>query len=262
MKLFQNSFMQDFQPKIFYHLYSHKIFFWLFVVFFLLQIWLWRQTEDIKPKFDIVPPAPSKYLISAASLGDKEFLFRVLATRLQNSGDIFAGFVALNKYDYSRIYDWMTTLDTLNSKSHYTPALASYYYSQTQNKPDTKYIVDYLDEHSSRDIDENWWWLFQAMYIAKNNLHDMNRALELAYKMSKNNAKKAPIWTKQMPAFIHEEMGDSCMAFKVIERITKEIESGERKASSEEIDFMRHFIKERLSKLEEKKFDPRKCANL
>lgn len=92
---------QDF--RFFYHLYSHKIFFWFFAIFFCLQLFFWHKTENIKPNLDLVPPAPSKYLISAASLGDKEFLFRVMATRLQNSGDVFAGFVAL-KNTITRVF--------------------------------------------------------------------------------------------------------------------------------------------------------------
>lgn len=248
---------QDF--RFFFHLYSHKIFFWFFVAFFGLQIFFWRETENIKPKLEVVPPAPNKYMISAISLGDKEFLFRVLATRLQNSGDVFAGFVALKNYDYSRIYQWLKTLDELNYKSHFAPSLAAYIYAQTQNHKDTKYVVDYLEEHSAQDIDRNWWWLFQAIYIAKNSLGDINRALELAYKLSENNAPNAPIWTKQMPAFIHEEMGDGCLAFSIIQKMLNESESGVRKVDAEELNFMRHFIQERLHRLKEGKFDPRKC---
>jgi len=249
--------------KIFYHINSHKIFFWLFLAVFSLQVFFWKETEKFKPTFELVPQAPSKYLTSALSLGDNEFLFRVLVLRLQNSGDIFAGFTALKNYDYSRIYQWMTMLDGLNEQSNSVPALASYYYSQTQNLPDTRYIVDYLDEHSSKNIDENWWWMTQAIYIAKGKLKDYPRALELAYKLSTNNAENAPLWTKQMPAFIHEEKGDDgCLAFSVIQKLIKESESGKRQIKPEEMNFMRHFIDERLSKLQKQKFDPRKCSTI
>lgn len=251
--------MQDFQPRFFYHLYSHKIFFWLFFVTFLLQILFWYKTENVKSKFDIVPPPPSKYLTAAASLGDQEFLFRVLGTRLQNSGDVFAGFTALKNYDYNRLYHWFKALDELNSKSNFIPALASYYYAQTQKTEDTRYIINYLDEHSAKDLDKKWWWLFQAVFIAKNNLKDMDKALELAYKMSQNNAKNAPLWTKEMPAFLHAEMGDSCMAFEVIQKLIQESESGIRVINAEEMNFMRHFIKNRLASLQKQKFDPRRC---
>jgi hypothetical protein len=247
------------KARLFFHLYSHKIFFWLFILTFVAQIFFWRQTESIKPSFEIVPPAPNQYLVSTLSLGDKEFLFRILATRLQNSGDIFAGFLALKNYDYSRVYQWMTTLDTLNAKSNFVPAIAAYYYSQTQKTQDLHYVVDYLEQHSIKDIDANWWWLFQATFIAKKNMADPNRALEIAYHLSKNNSATAPLWTKQLPAFLHEEMGDGCMAFAVIEKLIKESESGVRQIKPEELNFMRHFINERLTKLKKQKFDPRQC---
>lgn len=245
--------------RFFYHLYSHKIFFWLFIAFFSLQIFFWKKTENIKPPFEIVPPAPSSYFIAAASLGDKEFLFRALATRLQNSGDVFAGFIALNNYDYSRVYQWLKVLDGINPKADFAPALASYYYAQTQKKEDNKYIVDYLDEHASRDIDAKWWWLFQAIYIAQRDLNDLDLALELAYKLSKNNNPNAPIWTKEVPAFIHAKMGNDCMAFNAIKKMVDASESGARQITPEEMNFIKRFIQDTLLRLQKKSFDPRGC---
>jgi hypothetical protein len=246
--------------RLFYHTNSHRIFFYFFLLAFCCQIFFWKKTENIKPHFDLVPPAPNQHFVSAISFGDKEFLFRILAARLQNSGDVFAGFVSLKNYDYSRIYDWLKLLDSLNYKSNLAPSLASYYYSQTQNKPDTGYLVNYLDEHASQNPDEKWWWFFQAIYIATNSLGDTNRALELAQKMAKNSGDKAPLWTKQMPAFIYEQMGEGCMAFFVIENLIKENESGQRAVSAEEMNFMRRFIDSRLARLAAQKFDPRKCS--
>lgn len=247
------------QSTIFYHANSPRFYLWLFIIALACQILFWYKTEKIKSAFELVPAAPNPYLISAISLGDNEFLFRALAMRLQNSGDVFAGFASLKNYDYSHIFDWMKMLDDLNSKSNFVPSLASYYYSQSPKAEDARYLIKYLDEHCEKNIDENWWWLFQAIFIAKKNLADLDLALKLANKLAKNNAKNAPLWTKQMPAFISEEMGDGCMAFGVIEKLIKESESGVRTISVDEMNFMRHFIKERLAKLKNQKFDPRKC---
>ena len=101
-------------------------------------------------------------------------------------------------------------------------ALASYYYSQSSNPEHTNYVLKYLDEHSSVDIDKNWWWLFQATFIAKKDLEDLDKSLYFAEKLAKNQAKEAPLWTKQMPAFISEKKGDGCMAFKVIKNLMDE----------------------------------------
>ncbi len=244
---------------IFFHLYSHKIFLYLFVATFLCQIIFWSKTEKIKPKFDIVPPVPSSYAIKAMSLGDNEFLFRILALRIQNSGDVFAGFVALKNYDYSLLYQWFALLDSLNEKSNLTPSFASYYFSQTQNKADSRYVFNYLDEHSSKNIDANWWWFFQAIYIATNSLHDNDLALKMANKMALNNDPQAPLWTKQMPAFIYAKQGNNCMAFKIIKTILDENEQGARQITLDEMNFMHYFIKDHLAKLKAQNFDPRNC---
>jgi len=245
--------------KIFFHIYSHKIFFWLFILCFLLQAWLWKNTESYHQQQQIVPEPISKYAAAAASFGDKEFLFRTLSTRLQNSGDIFAGFIALKKYDYNRLYQWFKTLDTLNGQSTLIPSLASYYYSQTQNKQDTIYIINYLDEFASKDIDKYWWWLFQATFIAKRDLKNYDLSLKLANKMASSASSTAPIWVKQMPAFISAEMGNNCLSLKIINIILQEYQQNPTPEKAKEINFMRFFIQKQINILKQQKFDINQC---
>lgn len=248
--------------KSYYHLYGHKVFLYLFTFTFLLHVVFWLKTNDVRREIGIVPEPPNRYLVNVLSMGDKEFLFRVLGARLQNSGDVFAGFVPLKNYDYSKVYGWMTILDQLNPISNYIPSLASYYYAQTQNKKDNYHIVKYLDEHSARDVDGKWWWLFQATFIAKDDIKDLDLALDIAKKLSANGAKKAPLWTRQMPAFVYEEMGNECMAFRVIEKMMQENETASRKITVEEMDFMRTFIQRTFRKLKAKNFNPNKCKKI
>lgn len=245
--------------RLFFHTYSHKIFLYLFIAVFGAQVFFWFQTKDIKPAYNIIPNLPSANFLNIASFGDKEFLFRVLSLRIQNAGDVFAGFVSLKNYDYEKLYHWFSALDTLNEKSNTIPALATYYFAQTTVKADLYYILNYLDDRATRDLNTNWWWVFQEIYIAENSLNDKDLALKYAYKLSETSALDAPLWTKQMPAFVLARQGKSCLAFKVIERILQENEQGIHKISAEEMNFMRHFINERLSKLSKEKFDPRKC---
>jgi hypothetical protein len=245
--------------EIFYHLNSHRLFLYLFILAFVGQLIFANFSQKYRQNLEIIPKAPSKIAVKILSFGDSEFLFRILATRLQNSGDVFAGFASLKQYNYQEIYNWMKLLDELNNKSNLTPWLASYYYSQTPNFEDTRHIVKYLDEHSSLDINKNWWWLFQATFIAKDILKDLDLALNLAQKLAKNTNPQAPFWTRQMPAFILEKQGEGCLAFQVIQDLISQVESGEITIAPYEMAFMRHFIKERLQKLENQKFNPKKC---
>jgi hypothetical protein len=247
--------------KEFYHLKAYKIYLWCFIICFFIQFIFWINTESIKSNYDIVPNVPNKYAISVMSLGDKEFLFRVLAERLQNSGDIFAGFVSLTKYDYKLLYQWFKMLDGLNERSNFIPALAAVYYSQTPNAKDTLQVINYLDEHAAKNINEgiNWWWMYQATIIARKDLGNKEKALELAYKLSTNNVENAPIWTKEYPALIHSEMGDNCLAFKIIEKILKDHENKVKVLSAEELGSMRYFISRQLHELKKQGFNPNQC---
>lgn len=245
--------------KITFYQNSSKIFIGGFLVLLFLQILFWFKTESLKPDIYIVPPVPSQSAVEASSFGDGQFYFRFLAQSIENAGDSFGRFTALKNYDYSKLYGWFKVLDTLDHKSKYIPTLAASYYSQTQNHADTKYIVQYLDEYASKNIDANWWFLWQATYIANYTLKDHKLALNLAYKLSQNNAIDAPIWTLQMPAFIEAQLGEDCAAFSFIEKLLKENETGVRKISAKEMDFMKYFIKERLENLKKKNFNPKLC---
>jgi hypothetical protein len=237
----------------------NRIFISVFLICFTGQFIFWFQTEKIKPDIYIVPPVPSLNSVKAFAFGDEQFYFRILGLRIENAGDSFGRFTALKNYDYLALYKWFKILDNLDNRSIYIPTLAATYYSQTQKKEDTKYIVRYLDEFASRDIDKYWWWMVQAFYIANSTLKDYPLALKLAYKLSENENEKAPNWTRQLPAFVHAQMGEDCAAFLFINKILQDDQTGERKIAADEMEFMRYFIKERLDSLKKKNFDPRQC---
>lgn len=222
----------------------------LFCLFLMVQIALWSlYTRHVKPDFTIVPDVPSELAVKAMALGDEQFYFRTLALKMQNAGDTFGRFTALKRYDYKKLYHWFSLLDTLDRKSHFIPSLAGYYYSQTQNVPDVRYIVDYLSEHAMYDDDaryHKWWWLSQAVYLANHKLKDKSWALDLAYELAKTPRDDIPLWAKQMPAFILEQLNEYETALAIIANI---VENQENLAEGE-INFMHHFVTERLGKIE------------
>ena len=237
----------------------NHIFVSIFFLFFIFQFAFWFKTEELKPDIYIVPPVPSLGSIKAISLGDEQFYFRILGLRIENAGDSFGRFTALLKYDYSELYKWFKLLDVLDNQSVYIPSLVSNYYSQTQHKEDTRYLVQYLDEFASPNINKNWWWMFQAFIIANSTLKDDSLSLKLAYKLSENSNDKAPHWTKELPALVYRRLGEDCNAFLFINNILKENESGVQKISAEDMDFMRGFIKTHLENLKRKNFNPNRC---
>lgn len=207
------------------------------------QLLFWRQTKDLHPEMGIVPAVPSHEAVQALSLGDNEWYFRWLALGLQNAGDSYGRFTALKDYDFSKLYQWFTLLDTLDSRSNMIPSLAAYYFSQTQRTQDVRYVVDYLYDHAMRDIAHKWWWLLQAMYLAQHKLNDMDLALKMAKPLVN---KDVPVWAQQMTAVMYEQRGEMEEALHIMETIRDNV----KEIPASDLRYMEYFVKERLHKLD------------
>ncbi|MFM9889131.1 MAG: hypothetical protein ACKVOE_00600 [Rickettsiales bacterium] len=216
----------------------------VFALFLGLQGLFWNHSRDVMPQMGIVADVPGERTVRALSFGDEEAFFRLLSLNIQTFGDTFGRFTALYKYDFNKLYHWFHLLTRLDDQSNYLPAMASYYFSQTQNPADVRYVVDFLDEYTDGRGREKWWWVVQAIYLAQHKMHDLDRALALSQRLV--GQRDIPIWAQQMPAFIHEERGEFGDALGIIEDIVKHPET----YSKGELNFMRYFIDERLGKLD------------
>lgn len=223
----------------------------LLVLSMAAQAAFWNHTRHTMPEMGIVPDVPGERTVRALSLGDEEAFFRLLALNIQSSGDTFGRFTALYKYDYNKLYHWFHLLDRLNDRSNYLPAMATYYFSQTQNPADVRYLVDYLDEYTDGRVKEKWWWVVQGVYLAMHKMKDMNRAYEMANRL--RGVRGIPVWAQQMPAFVQENRGEFADAASIIEDIVKHPDQ----YSQGELNFMRYFIDERLHRYDsvKKQFD-------
>jgi hypothetical protein len=222
---------------------------YVFIAVLIGQSAFWYHSRAIKPEMGIVPDVPGERAVRALSFGDEEFFFRLLALNIQNSGDTFGRFTALYKYDFNKLYHWFHLLDRFNNQSNYLPAMASYYFSQTQNPNDVRYLVEYLDEYTDGRPKEKWWWVIQGSYLATHRMKNTERALELANKL--RGVRGIPVWAQQMPAFIHEQRGEFGEALGIIEEVMAHPEE----YSQGELNFMRYFVDERLNRLEQVKKD-------
>lgn len=171
-----------------------------------LQVCNSRFNSNVTPKLAILTEAPSAETLVISSLGNKQTYFRLLAVKIQNAGDTFGRFSKLQDYDYKALRDWFIALDALDNKSSVLPAVASYYYSGTQKVEDNRYLIEYIEQNYDRDPANKWWWLAQAVEIAKFKLQDKELALRLALKLMKNSNERTPNWVKQLPAIIYSEM--------------------------------------------------------
>ncbi|ETN98296.1 GTPase [Reticulomyxa filosa] len=210
-------------------------------------ICFWFYTHKIIPYLGIVPEVPTVNQTKIMALGDEQFFFRYLALYIQNSGDTFGRFTSLKNYDYSALLKWFLLLDELDHRSNFVPAIASYYYSNTQKVEDNKYIIEYLEKTYDKDPVNKWWWLGQAVMLAQNKLQDKHLALRLAYKLSTTPNDKLPRWAQQMPVFILEQLGEKEQALAIIKDLADKFDN----YSQGEINFMNYFIRNRLGFLNE-----------
>ena len=210
-----------------------------------LQIMFWSRTHDVFPDMSIVPDVPGAQTVQALAMGDEQTLFRLSALRIQNAGDTFGRFTALYQYDFRKLYQWFRLLDVLDNRSNYVPSMASYYFSQTQNTQDVRYVVDYLTEHAHGRAQQKWWWVVQAIYLAGHRLKDQDLALKVSQPLV--GLTGVPLWVSQMPAFVHEKRGEMDAALKIIENIVNSSES----LTPGELAFMKQFVDERLNRLDQ-----------
>lgn len=215
---------------------------------------IWEGTRAHKPDLAVVPELPTDHAVRTFSMGDSQFYFRLKAFDIQNAGDTFGRTTALKDYDYEKLYNWWKILDGLDSRSNFVPPLVSYYYGSSQ-KPerDLPYVVKYLEEHADLDPGKKWWWYSQAIYHAKHKLKDLDSALRIASKLANiPEDAGAPLWARQMPAFILEAKGDYNAACDIIINIVdnyKDVKEGE-------LNFMMYFIRDRISAMIEAQKDP------
>jgi hypothetical protein len=218
----------------------------LLMLFVVLQVGFWYRTHEIEPDMGIVPEVPSRDTLKALTFGDDQFYFRVMGFTLQNAGDTFGRFTSLRYYDFDKLYQWFTLMDLLDAKSNMMPSMATYYFSQTQNTPDIRYIADYLYEHGSRDVEHKWWWLMQAVYLALHKLDDKDLALKAAKPLQDGHV---PVWARQMTAVVYEKRGEMDDALQIMESIRANVDN----IPEADLNYMTYFVKERLGKLEKSK---------
>ena len=208
------------------------------------QVLFQRGSYQHLPELGVLSPVPSNQEMALASFGDAQFLFRIYGLTLQQSGDTFGRSTPLYKYDYPELKRWFFQMDRLDARSHFIPALASYYFSQSQHVGDVTYIVDYLDAHTKDTAYDNWWWVVQAAYLAKHKLKEPDRALAIAERLK--NLTHIPLWAQQYPAFLLEQKGEFDDALAIIQNILATREN----LSDEDLRFMAYFARDRLNQMD------------
>lgn len=212
----------------------------------------WLGTSDIYAKWDGVPPVPTPRGALMMTLSDAQFSYRFGAITLQGLGDYGGQVTPLKDYDYGRLEKWFWLLHELDPASNHVPMLAAYYFGAARDPEDAAVVVRYLATIGQNPAGNKWRWLVHAIFMARHRLHDLQLALDLAYKLSKMEpvGDTLPQWAYHMPAFVLEEKGDQEAARKIVEDLL----TSSRRFHPNEVNFMKDYLVDQLG-VDPKKVD-------
>ncbi len=211
--------------------------------FLIINGLYWAFSNNMRAKWPGVPPVPSYQGALAMTLGDPQFSYRMGALTLQNLGDTGGSVTPLKDYDYQMLKHWFWLLHKMDAKSDHVSMAAAYYFGATQVPEDINVIVDYLSEAGNNAEGEKWRWLAHAVFLARYRMHDLEYALELAYKLADLQNPDMPIWARQMPIFVLTALGEKEAAKTIIESL---LATESQNLHPNEVNFMQSFIEERL----------------
>jgi hypothetical protein len=195
---------------------TNKITYAFFLILLLGNTVFWLSSKDIQKIWLNVPTAPSEIKTNLTFLGDKQLAYRSYATMLQNIGSIDGHNISLKNYDYSKLKEWFFLEYALDPHSDIVPLLAAYYFGGVSDEAKLSHVLDFLSVAGQNPEGEKWRWLGHAVYLARHQMQDNDRALELAYLLSENKSPDLADWAKQMPAFILQDQGESDLAYKIM----------------------------------------------
>jgi hypothetical protein len=236
------------------------------ILLLVLQIIFGIKTNTTKVELGIVPTTYSKKTMKAFTFGDNEYYFRLKSLKVQNMGDTYGRYTALYKYDYKKLYDWIDSLDDLDSKSNYLASLSAYYFSQTQNKSDVRYVVNFLVKHSEENLKDKWWWMYQAASLSQYIVKDEELTISILNKLKNAPKEVLPIWLRQVVALFFSNNGQDCESLRILTEmekeyvnLDKETDLEKKKKKESQLNYMRYFIKDVIDRLKAKKIDVNKC---
>ncbi len=184
------------------------------------NIGLWFYSSKIYTKWTNVPPAPKMLSAKISFLDDISLAYRVYGLALQNYGSI-GQTQSLKNYNYEYLGDWFDLMEYLDSKSHFMPYMAAYYFGATPDEKQLKPVIAYLEKRGMQEGPQNWRWLAQAAYLARHRMKDMDEAMRIARKLGSIYKSGMPTWTRNMEPMLKADLGDKQAAYLLMLEILK-----------------------------------------
>jgi len=201
------------------------------------------QNRSVHSPAPMVSPPPGHLARELLAFGDHQFLYRVMAVQLQNTGDGAGRVTPISQYNYDYVVGWLNGLQSLDSRANYHFILAARYFSYTSHKDDLRRIVDFLVVNATRDPERHWFWLAQAVELSDHRLGDTERALQISLRLSAYDFDGLPSWVWLFPAVLYEKLGRNAEALAFITRVSAEKEARFTQPQKNWIEEITHRLK-------------------
>jgi hypothetical protein len=156
-----------------------------------------------------LPAPPSAQILRAASFGEPELAARIAMLYLQAYDLSGENPVAYAQLDYRRLAGWLDAILETDPRSAYPLFSAARVYAEVADPAKCRTMLDFVSAAFERDPDRRWPWLAHAALLAKHRLNDLQRALAYARAIERSaGAAAAPLWARQMQAFVLEDMNE------------------------------------------------------
>ncbi len=175
--------------------------------------------RGLKAEEAVLPPAPTEYALAATAFGDPQFLYRRLVFDLQNFGDTGGRITRMTDYPVEGVLSWLRALDALDANAGHHLLLATRYFAQTKDPAALETLVRYVGARADENPERHSVWLLDAVYLAEVRLKNPALASQLADIIDTRDPKTVPLVVRQMPAFVHEKLGDYAGAGAAMARI-------------------------------------------
>ena len=200
---------------------------WLIILlFFALQVGINLQYPPLKVNEIDLPHAPKNEVLTALALGDKVTFSKLLTLWLQAFDNQGGQSISFHDLDYDKVVGWLRSILELDPRTQYPMMNATRIYTAINDKEKIRKMVNFVGEEFVKDPASRWEWMAAAATLAKNELDDLELALELARELRNKteDIESIPNWAKQMETFLLLDLNRFDEAALFLENL---IDSGE-----------------------------------
>jgi hypothetical protein len=161
-------------------------------------------------------------LYRGLAMGSEQLLGYLLAIQLQLHDNQAGRHFRYSLIDYDVLIDWLELISTISPQSGYATLLASRIYSQTGDPDRLRQLLAFIERRFDENPQLHWRRLAEASLLAKHKLHDLELALQMAEKISRQpESVQMPQWARDFRFLLLAELNEFESAIAIIQALLR-----------------------------------------